>query len=153
MSQEQVWKGQRQLAKTEPCRDLSSLQRPHTAHLNRGNARQLGVIPQRPGNGGSRKTAWWGWEDSNCVPGTQSYRTGLCDTASGLARRFARSRTATCTSGFALYREQHFFLPFYPMKMLIPFRTNGHFARRAAGDLLMMRGRKIIAGLGGAAAA
>jgi hypothetical protein len=97
--QEQVWKGQRLLAKNDPSRDLGRLQRPHSPHLNRGKARKLGVICQRPGNGGSRKTAWWGWEDSNCVPGTQSYRTGLCKAASGLARRFARSRTTTCTPG------------------------------------------------------
>jgi hypothetical protein len=74
------------LAKIEPCRDLSSLQRPQTAHLNHGNARKLRVIRQRLGNGGSYRTAWWSREDSKCVPGTQSYRTGLCEAASGLAR-------------------------------------------------------------------
>jgi hypothetical protein len=38
---------------------------------------------QRPPN---RRSAWWAWKDSNCLPGTQSYRTGLCEADAGGAR-------------------------------------------------------------------
>jgi hypothetical protein len=38
-------------------------QRPHVRYLNRGNARKLRAIRQRPGNAGSNRTAWW-WMES-----------------------------------------------------------------------------------------
>jgi hypothetical protein len=40
-------------------RDLGWRQRPHAWYLDRGNARILWAILQRPGNAGSRRTAWW----------------------------------------------------------------------------------------------
>ena len=43
-------------------RDLSLQQRPHARYLNRGNARKLGAVRQRPGNVGLRRTAWWARE-------------------------------------------------------------------------------------------
>ena len=49
-------------------RDLSRRQRPHARYLNRGNARILRAILQRPGNAGSHRTAWWAREDSNLQP-------------------------------------------------------------------------------------
>jgi hypothetical protein len=36
--------------------------------LNRGNARKLGAIRQRPGNAGSHRSAWWARQDSNLEP-------------------------------------------------------------------------------------
>src|SRR4030081_4053460 len=51
-----------------PLRGLHSRQRPHARYLNRGNARKLGAIHQRPGNAGSHWTAWWAREDSNLQP-------------------------------------------------------------------------------------
>src|SRR6266576_1058678 len=64
----------------------------------------MGVVRQRPGNGGSHRTAWWAREDSNCVPGTQSGRTGLCVITSGLAR----SQKSAALPRFEIYltREQ-----------------------------------------------
>ena len=49
-------------------RDLSLQQRPHARYLNRGNARKLRAICQRPGNIGSHRTAWWAREDSKLQP-------------------------------------------------------------------------------------
>jgi hypothetical protein len=40
-------------------RDFVRRQRPHARYLNRGNARILRAILQRPGNAGSHRTAWW----------------------------------------------------------------------------------------------
>jgi hypothetical protein len=51
-----------------PSPDPGKLQRPHAPHLNREKARKFGGICQRPGNGGSYKTAWWAREDSNLQP-------------------------------------------------------------------------------------
>jgi hypothetical protein len=48
-------------------RDLSLQQRPHARYLNRGNARKLRAICQRPGNIGSHRTAWW-WMRSRSNP-------------------------------------------------------------------------------------
>jgi hypothetical protein len=48
-------------------RDLSRRQRPHARYLNRGNARILRAILQRPGNAGSHRTAWW-WMQSDANP-------------------------------------------------------------------------------------
>ena len=36
------------------------------------NRRQFGAIRTEPGNPRLRRTAWWGREDSNCAPSTQS---------------------------------------------------------------------------------
>src|SRR4030088_1754276 len=49
-------------------RDLSRRQRPQVPHLNRGNARKMRAVYQRPGNIGSHRTAWWAREDSNLQP-------------------------------------------------------------------------------------
>src|SRR5437763_12761971 len=51
-------------------RDLGLQQRPHAWYLNRGNARKLRAICQRPGNVGSHRTAWWWMQPpSNRSPG------------------------------------------------------------------------------------
>jgi ParB-like nuclease domain len=39
--------------------------------------REFGTVRQPSGNSPKRGSAWWTREDSNCVPGTQSYPTGL----------------------------------------------------------------------------
>ena len=38
---------------------------------------RAGAIHNEPGNLCLGKSAWWAGEDSNCVPGTQCYLTGL----------------------------------------------------------------------------
>jgi hypothetical protein len=43
----------------------------------RAQARQFGGFRQKPGKSLLDRTAWWGWEDSNQVPSTQSCRTSL----------------------------------------------------------------------------
>src|SRR3982074_3265937 len=48
--------------------DSGQRQRPHAQYLNRGNARILRAILQRPGNAGSYRTAGWAREDSNLQP-------------------------------------------------------------------------------------
>jgi hypothetical protein len=60
-------------------RDLSRRQRPHARYLNRGNARILRAILQRPGNAGSHRTAWWAREDSNLQPDRYNYFIGSTD--------------------------------------------------------------------------
>jgi hypothetical protein len=37
---------------------------------------------------GTSRNAWWRREDSNCVPTTQSYRTGLFDAIEAFVRAF-----------------------------------------------------------------
>ena len=72
-------------------RDLSRRQRPHARYLNRGNARILRAILQRPGNAGSHRTAWWAREDSNLQPDRYE-RSAL--TIELRARRSVGSKTA-----------------------------------------------------------
>jgi len=60
--QEQVWKGPETIGQNRALAGPQGLQRPHSADLNRGNARRLRVIRQRLGNGSSYRTAWWARE-------------------------------------------------------------------------------------------
>ena len=58
-------------------RDLSRRQRPHARYLDRGNARILRAILQRPGNAGSHRTAWWRTHShSNLSPHPNSRLSG-----------------------------------------------------------------------------
>ncbi len=59
---------QRLVCQNRRYRHLSVRQRRHARYLNRGNARKLRAIRQRPGNAGSHRTAWWAREDSNLQP-------------------------------------------------------------------------------------
>jgi len=53
--------GQRQRPRNAPCNPISRLQRQNACT----NRRQFGAIHTETGNPRLRRTAWWGWEDSN----------------------------------------------------------------------------------------
>src|SRR5438876_11332226 len=79
-------------------RDLSQRQRPHGRIRTCGNARKLRAIPERPGNIGSHRTAWWGWKDSNLQPD--------CYELEGLKPqpgRYERTSSAAQKSDFPAY--------------------------------------------------
>jgi hypothetical protein len=56
--------GQRQRPRNGPSNSIGRLQR-QNAWTNR---RLFGAICTKPGNPRLRRTAWWGWEDSNFQP-------------------------------------------------------------------------------------
>src|SRR5689334_20247180 len=56
--------GQRQRPRNGPSNSIGRLQRQNACT----NRRQFGAIRTEPGNPRLRRTAWWGWEDSNLQP-------------------------------------------------------------------------------------
>ena len=78
-----------------PLSRLHGAQRPHAPRLNRGKARKLGPILQRPRTVSSYRSAWW-WMQSPSNPSQRpnSLLTGKLTgnfAESGLARRFSRA--------------------------------------------------------------
>jgi hypothetical protein len=72
--------GQRQRPRNGPCNSVGRLQRQNACT----NRRQFGAIRTEPGNLRLRKTAWWGWEDSNLQPSgyeppSRAGRTRTCN--------------------------------------------------------------------------
>src|SRR4029077_17738106 len=56
--------GQRQRPRNASFKPIGRLQRQNACT----NRRQFGAIRTEPGNPRLRRTAWWGWEDSNFQP-------------------------------------------------------------------------------------
>src|SRR5437667_10877756 len=82
----------------------STLSRPQPAaetarpHLNLRKRRKLRAIPERPGNIGSHRTAWWGWKDSNLQP--DYYELEGLEPQPG---RYERTSSAAQKSDFPAY--------------------------------------------------
>src|ERR1700730_4316319 len=76
-----------------------------------------------------RRTAWWTRKDSNCVPGTQSYRTGLCEAARGLSG--SQNSAVFAHSGICLTREQVSSMRHFVSKSLVArLPLTGHFCQQ-----------------------
>jgi hypothetical protein len=78
--------GQRQRPRNAPCNPIGRLQRQNACT----NRRQFGAIHTEPGNPRLRRTAWWGWEDSNFQPNDYQPRA-LSMRTSVAMRRWRRS--------------------------------------------------------------
>jgi hypothetical protein len=69
----------------------------HCGQLRRMGNRQFGVIRNEPGNLCLRKTAWWGWEDSNLQPNGYCRDTSEPGLASLIYRRSGRGSCTGCS--------------------------------------------------------
>jgi len=85
--------GQRQRPRNGPCNSMGRLQRQNACT----NRRQFGAIRTEPGNLRLRRTAWWGWEDSNFQPNGYCRDTSEPGLASLIYRRSGRGSCTRCS--------------------------------------------------------